>query len=893
MARSHGVSWEEISPYLDEALELDLPQREVWLATLHTSHPAVARELRELLALHAANSASGFLERSPSLVDDSLLGERIGAYTIERLLGRGGMASVWLGRRSDGKFEGQAAIKLLERGGLTGDAAAEIRREASLLARLSHPHIAQLLDAGVRDNGQPYIILEFVDGNPIDEYCRTHRLPLTARLRLFLDVLDAVAHAHNHLVVHRDLKPSNVLVTREGAVKLLDFGVAALWAESARRSAGPATSDQREALTPGYAAPEQLRGEPLSLSTDVYALGVLLHVLVTGAHPFDTSGSTPADVARMMLTRDPPPASERAVASERRQVRGDLDAIITRALQREPLRRYAIAAELAADIRRLLGNFPVHARATTRAYVAHKFAQRHRGAVASAAVTLLTLVAATVVTTQQMLEARHQRDFAHAQLARAEALNDLNDFVLRDAAPSGRPFTVNALLTRAAHALQRQQTTDAIRVSLLAAIGGEYDSADEDSTARGLLEEAYRLSRNVADPSARAQAACALGRIESKGAYSPRADALIATGLKEIPAGAEFAFDRYLCLLGGSEVAFNHDDAALGVERAQAALHALEHVPFAHAMAELHAQHSLAEAYRVAGRFDDAIETFARAWPRLVALGRDDTMTAASWLNNWGLDLFQLGRPLEAEKLLRRSMEIARTDASGGQLSPMSESNYAMVLVELARDGEAATYAEHAYQRALQAGDHVAVNQALLRLALIRIRQRDYGRAIHVLDEAETRLHADLPAGHNAFGSVASLRSLAAQGQGDTTKALELANQALAIVEASVRQHRPGAQFLPLLLTRRASIEIDASQLGAAERDARQSLSLLRKARADDWSSYVGTAYLTLARILRAEGHPAEAQATARRAADQLEKALGAEHPDTRAARELTDSTHL
>src|SRR5579864_613522 len=282
MARLDDNLWQQVSPYLDEALELDPLRRESWLAELEAAHPTVAAELRRMLAVHAANTAAGFLECSPIDAFEPLTGQQIGPYTIERLLGRGGMGSVWLGRRSDHKFEGYAAIKLLERRSLGEHGAAQIRHEASLLARLSHAHIARLFDAGVRENGQPYLILEYVEGEPIDQYCRERRLSLSERLRLMLSVMDAVAHAQAQLVVHRDLKPSNVLVTPDGIVKLLDFGVAALQVQS-----GPhALASTPRALTPGYAAPEQLLGEPVSAAADVYALGVLLHVLVTGHHPF-------------------------------------------------------------------------------------------------------------------------------------------------------------------------------------------------------------------------------------------------------------------------------------------------------------------------------------------------------------------------------------------------------------------------------------------------------------------------------------------------------------------------------------------------------------------------------------------------------------------------------
>src|SRR5450631_1282595 len=362
MAKLDSNLWRQVSPFLDEALELDPSSREPWLADLEREQPEIARELRELLNLHAAVRTSGFLERSLLPSDDLLIGKQIGAYTVERLLGRGGMGSVWLGRRSDEKFEGKAAVKILERRGLGELAVTQIRHEANMLARLSHAHIARLFDAGVSENGQPYLILEYVEGEAINQYCQIRVLPLAKRLLLFLDVLDAVAYAQSQLIVHGDLKPSNVLVTPCGTVKLVDFGVASLRTDT---YATPLESPQvgPKALTPGYAPPEQVRGEPLSAAADVYALGVLLHVLVTGQHPFGAKDSTGTQLVRAAMTDDPPSASTQLVdAIERRRVRGDLDAIIARALDRDPTRRYSMAADLDADIRRFLGNFPVRAR---------------------------------------------------------------------------------------------------------------------------------------------------------------------------------------------------------------------------------------------------------------------------------------------------------------------------------------------------------------------------------------------------------------------------------------------------------------------------------------------------------------------------------------------------
>jgi serine/threonine-protein kinase len=876
--------WLQVSPYLDEALDLEPEAREPWLDAIEKTQPHIARALRELLALHAAMSTSRFLEDSLVVGDTSQVGQKIGAYTIERLLGRGGMGSVWLGRRSDDKFEGHAAIKLLDRRGLGEFAAAQIRHEANFLARLSHAHIARLFDAGVRQSGQPYLILEYVEGECIDRYCQDRALPLTMRLRLILDVIDAVSYAQAQLIVHGDLKPSNVLVTRDGVVKLVDFGVASL-----TDAAIESCQEGPRALTPGYAAPEQVRGEPLSAAVDVYALGVLLHILVTGQHPFGSNISTGTQLARAALIEDPPSASTQvANSTERRRVRGDLDAIIAQALDREPLRRYATAAEFAADIRRFLGNFPVHARRATRSYVAQKFAQRHWGGVLGTLLTLIVLISATAVTTMQMVEARSQRDFARRQLARAESLNELNNYVLTDAAPAGKPFTVNELLGRAAHVLERQQTDDAERAALLTSIGRQYAIQDEDNAALKYLGEAYQISRSITDSSVRGRAACAYGSSLAKRDNSARPEALFAEGLKDLPADAEFALDRSFCWLSGNSIAISHDEAPLAIERTRAAIQALRQAPFDHALADLRAEADLAEAYRDAGRYREAIATFEKLWPKLVAQGRDDTGTAGNWLNNWGMALAQLGRPLEAEGLLRQSIAIFRADASDAALSPMLMTNYAYLLLELGRVQEAQDYAERALQGATRAGDDVVINQTLLRLARIYRAEHDYVRSLEKLDDVEPRLHKALPPGHYAFASVTIERSHTIELMGDNARALNLANDAIHLCEEDSKQGRACAQYLPNMLRRRASIETTLKLFEPAEADARRALDLfLQRVQSGEVSHSAGLAYLTLARCLMVQGRATEAREMARRAADQLRKTIGADNPDTRSAQEL------
>jgi tetratricopeptide (TPR) repeat protein len=404
-----------------------------------------------------------------------------------------------------------------------------------------------------------------------------------------------------------------------------------------------------------------------------------------------------------------------------------------------------------------------------------------------------------------------------------------------------------------------------------------------------LLNEAYRLSRAIPDVSVRARAACALAGALSKGQDSVRPEALIAEAFTVLPAEAEYALDRSLCLSSGGLVATNRGDAQLAIRRSEDAVRELKQVPFGHQLAGLKADADLAEAYRGAGRFREALAVYEKAWPQLVALGRDDTIVAVAWLNNWGLDLCELGRPLEAEALLHRSIEIHRADASEDAVSPMVLTNYAQQLYDLGRADEAADYAERAYRGAQRAGDQIVINQTLLRLARIYRGRGELPRATQMLDQVEPRLQKALPPGHYAFATLASERSLIAQADGDLPRALQLSQRAVEILQRAAQNGKAGAQFLPMFLTRRASIASDMGDLSAAEQDARQALALLAQdAPPGEVSSFVGEGYLVLARTLNAAGRGTEARSDAQLAAEHLRKALGPNHPDTRAAEALS-----
>ena len=340
----------------------------------------------------------------------ALSGRRVGSYELLRELGHGGMGSVWLARRADEQFEKLVAIKLLKRGTDTDEVLRRFQKERQILARLEHPNIARLLDGGMTDDGLPYFVMEYVEGKPLTEFCRTDAPTVEERLRLFLNICRAVQFAHQNLVVHRDLKPGNILVTEDGEPKLLDFGIAKLLGPG--DEALPVTVAEDQRLTPAYASPEQVRGEPITTVSDIYTLGTLLYEILTGqnAHRFSTPHPPPTELLRVVAQEEPPrPSAAATEGSIKSRLRGDLDNIILKALRKEPGRRYAGVGSFADDIQRHLENRPVSARRDTFSYRASKFVQRNKIGVAAAALILFSLVGGIIATAWQARVARAER----------------------------------------------------------------------------------------------------------------------------------------------------------------------------------------------------------------------------------------------------------------------------------------------------------------------------------------------------------------------------------------------------------------------------------------------------------------------------------------------------
>jgi non-specific serine/threonine protein kinase/serine/threonine-protein kinase len=438
-ATAHGI--------FEAALELPQEQRAAFLDEACHGDTALRQEVASLLAfLDDARTNDLF----PPLIRNAgaplTLGERIGPYRVIRELGAGGMGVVFLAEREDvGK---QVALKLLREGGMaSGERVRRFLLERRVLARLEHPNIARLLDAGATESRTPYLVMEYVEGIPIDRYCDEHRLPLARRLELFRTVCQAVHHAHQSLVVHRDLKPSNILVTTDGQVKLLDFGIAKLLADHASLPLAEARTGLLM-LTPEYASPEQVRGQSVTTASDVYSLGVVLYQLLTGSRPYQLASRTPAEVEHVVCETTPPRPSDIITGANgsdvgaargtsidrlRRVLRGDLDTIVLKALSKEPGRRYLSASQLSDDLRRHLDRLPVLARKDTAPYLMGKFLRRHWIGAGAAALILLSLVAGIAATAWQAQRAEAQRIVAEERFRDVRSLATTVLFEIHDA----------------------------------------------------------------------------------------------------------------------------------------------------------------------------------------------------------------------------------------------------------------------------------------------------------------------------------------------------------------------------------------------------------------------------------------------------------------------------
>jgi eukaryotic-like serine/threonine-protein kinase len=545
--------WERVNELFRRAVALPAGERARFLDAACAGDAALRREVESLLEFD--DDSGGFIE-TPAIAfaADALAagfggeteGRRVGPYKLIREIGRGGMGAVFEAERDDAEFSRRVAVKVIKRGFDTEDILRRFRHERQILATLDHPHIARLLDGGTTDTGLPYFVMELIEGVSVADYCDALKLTTAERLRLFRKVCAAVSYAHRHLVVHRDLKPSNILVTAEGEPKLLDFGIAkALGPEDA--AAGEETATGLRVMTPGYASPEQVRGGRATTATDVYSLGVVLYELLTGRRPYRARGRRAEELARAVCEEEPERPSTAVTRAEvgdaeagggapapltpervselrgtqparlRRQLSGDLDRIVLKAMRKEPERRYPSVEQFSGDIRRHLEGLPVSAGRDTFRYRAGKFVRRHKAGAAAAALVALAIIGGVAATLWQARLARQERDRARTEAAKAERVSVFLQEMLGSADPlrKGRGVTVEEVLREAARRADSElagqpEVLAGVRRSVGRAYAGLALPEEAEPHLRAALETHRRLYGERHPETARSMRALAL-----------------------------------------------------------------------------------------------------------------------------------------------------------------------------------------------------------------------------------------------------------------------------------------------------------------------------------------------------------------------------------------------
>lgn len=737
-------TWKKVQKAIDEALALDTDARDAFVAEVSAEDAEVGQALAEMLA---ADAASDDILRDPIVAgarrlvetdEDPWIGKQIGVFTVTKRIASGGMGAVFLAARSDSEFEQHVAIKVMGAQLLSRDAIARFKGERQILASLSHRYIATLIDGGTTDTGLPYLVMEYVVGVPIDRYCDDNRLSIRARLRLFQKVCEAVDYAHRNLIVHRDLKPNNILVDRTGNPKLLDFGIAKLLDEQGATYTVAVTREGVRAMTPEYASPEQVRGEPVSIASDVYSLGTLLYKILTSRLPFASTEAVPGSIARAILEDEPSrpsdaltaptdlkgqnrsvdeiSASRRISTSKLRSaLAGDLDNIVLATLRKEPERRYPTAVALSEDIDNFLAHRPVKARADSIAYRVAKFIRRRRVALAVSGLVVALILFAAI----QIVE---QRD--RAELAARQA-NEVSDFLTRlfeHASPmvsQGEEITATDLLEQGSREIEELSDQPSLQAELYRVMGESFAMLGEAERSVTLLENARRAHESVGndDTLEYAEALQKLGEAQR-----------LARDLDAAERNTRRSIEIRTEKLGTPDPLVAYTISRLG------------NIQFQQRDAPA-ARESLEYAIRMKRE-----------------LGEEDDSEFTDMLGNLGITLDNLGLYEQAEPVLLETVELSlRHD---GELHPntiIRMSNLGLVYVRQGRYDEAAAQFERcvAAARRVWPANHPNTVRFLRNLAAAEKRQGQFSKSLKHYGEASEMARA-----HSGELSVPYVRSL-------------------------------------------------------------------------------------------------------------------------------------
>ncbi len=690
--------WPSISRWFEQVCDLPF-EAGVRRLDEECDDPAVRREVRELL--RAADRVDETLRPSPAyrgalgggFADGERADARIGPYRLVRLLGRGGMGSVWLARRDDDAYRHDVALKIVKRGLDTDEVVRRFRRERQLLADLAHPHIARLHDGGATEDGRPYLVMEAVEGVPLDVHCRDRDVPLEGRIALVAAVAEAVQVAHERGIVHRDLKPANVLVTPDGAPKLLDFGIAKLLADDGPEASLLTRTGQRM-LTPRYASPEQVRGEQVTTATDVWALGVILYELATGRAPFEVEGASSRELEDAICRDEPPRPSAVTTVAGRRALVGDLDVVLARALAKDARRRYADAGALADDLRRHLDGRPILARPDTVTYRVGKFVRRNRLLVGATLAVVAALAAGLIAAMLQFREAERGRRAAEAQRRVTEEVNRfLTEDLLRGADPArsrDADVRMRDVLDAASTRIEgRFQDAPLVEAAVRHALAGTYVELGLYAEAEPHARRAFELRTAELGPK-HVDTFMSGRELASALFWAQRLDESIALNeaLWESRRRTAGRTDAYALVVGGN----------------------------------------LALGYDAAGRLDDAERLHREILSVRREVWGDEHENTLSTMNNLAVLLLRQGRFEEAHPLLERAVEL-RSKLLGNDhpKTLVARGNLAGALFKLGRYGEATARFEEIleFQERVDGPNHPRTLQTLGNLGVCRLQVGD------------------------------------------------------------------------------------------------------------------------------------------------------------------------
>lgn len=899
--------WIQLSPYLDQALELAPEERDGWLAALHLQNPSIAVEIRVLLKERDQLHQQQFLAHDVygMLRHEVAAGQTIGAYTLLELLGRGGMGSVWLARRSDGRFEGNVAIKVLNRALPDNESEPRFRREGNVLARLNHPNIARLLDAGLTGDLQPYLVIEYVAGQRIDAYCDAQHKSVEARIQLFLDVLAAVVHAHAKLIVHRDIKPSNIYVSDDGAVKLLDFGIAKLLESEAEATGGEAAADlTREgetALTPEYAAPEQMLGGEITTASDVYALGVLLYVLLSGRHPTYGEGMAPAERVRTLLETEPARLSEMPAGSStdsqaarrnstperlRRTLRGDLENIVAKALRKQQSERYTTVAALAEDLRSYLAREPVSARPDSLTYRTRLFVRRHRLGVGAASATFLALVVGVIGTTWQAVEASRQRDAARFEAARAEASSQFMSLMLEEVGPGDRPPTLTELLDHAQDLLDKQYGGDPRFVStMLVELARRYLDMGRNDKALSTLARATAIAETLGDDALLARSLCASGYTRFMTSEPDLAEpelerAAAALGRLRNPS-VELRVD---CLRAQADQALHNKDQATALLLLKSAHELHERSGDTRGLQYTSVLVDMGGIYLRSGRLPEAYATTLQVTEAFDRNGRAGTMGKVTSEANLAVILNHMGEVLAASRLQQHVMQRVAALQTSDSSRVSYAVNYAGSLTRLGHPEAALALLQQLSRKALDENGDFWTGGYEFQYARALFAQGDAAGAESHMQEVERLWRKDPTRNASNLRGVAVQRARMELQAGETDAARQRVDALLR--ELKYPQERTGAAVRNALIVA-AAVYLQAGETRQADDYAAAAYDIGRQvARVADESAEVGEAAYLRARAQQALGHTEAAKSLLKQAVKSLGNGLGKDHALTREATE-------